>query len=37
MIKTGESFQNNPILEKQYNNFKKNYWKSRAQEILNKL
>ncbi|CUB19043.1 Ribonuclease YobL [Bacillus safensis] len=37
IIKTGQSFRNNPILEKQYNNFKKNYWKSRAQEILNKL
>ena len=30
----GDSFRNNPILEKQYNNFRYNYWKWRAEQIM---
>lgn len=30
---SGESFRNNPILEKQYNNFRKQYWKWRANGV----
>lgn len=34
LVKSGESFRNDTELEKQYNNFKKNYWKMRAKEHL---
>ncbi|GGE62139.1 S-layer homology domain-containing protein [Priestia taiwanensis] len=32
IIKPGDSFRNDPALEKQYNNFRSNYWKLRAKE-----
>ncbi|QBJ83155.1 T7SS effector LXG polymorphic toxin [Bacillus subtilis] len=31
----GQSFRNDPILEKQYNNFRKRYWKWRARQFEN--
>ncbi|WP_339177331.1 T7SS effector LXG polymorphic toxin [Bacillus sp. FSL R5-0560] len=31
----GQSFRNDPILEKQYNNFRKRYWKWRAKQFEN--
>jgi hypothetical protein len=34
LVGKGESFRNNPILEKQYNNFRCNYWKWRAEQFL---
>ena len=30
----GESFRNDPVLEKQYNNFRRQYWKWRAEQIV---
>ncbi|MFJ8063957.1 T7SS effector LXG polymorphic toxin [Psychrobacillus sp. NPDC096426] len=32
LVEDGNSFRNNPELEKQYNNFRNNYWKMRANE-----
>ncbi|RIW34308.1 hypothetical protein D3H55_10050 [Bacillus salacetis] len=32
LIENGNSFRNNPELEKMYNNFRSNYWKMRASE-----
>ncbi|WNS43284.1 HNH/ENDO VII family nuclease [Paenibacillus sp. MMS20-IR301] len=32
LIEDGNSFRNNPSLEKQYNNFRNNYWKMRSNE-----
>jgi hypothetical protein len=32
-IEDGESFRNDPEVEKQYNNFRRNYWKRRAAEL----
>lgn len=32
LVESGKSFRNNPNLEKQYNNFRSNYWKMRANE-----
>lgn len=32
---SGQSFRNDPILEKQYNNFRKRYWKWRAKQFEN--
>ena len=34
LIKDGYSFRNDPTLHKQYNNFRYNYWKWRAERIL---
>ena len=34
LIEDGSSFRNDPILNKQYNNFRYNYWKWRAQQLL---
>ena len=31
LVEDGNSFRNNPFLEKQYNNFRTNYWKWRAE------
>lgn len=31
--KDGSSFRNNPLLNKQYNNFRYNYWKWRAEQL----
>ncbi|MCY8518635.1 ribonuclease YeeF family protein [Bacillus atrophaeus] len=31
----GQSFRNDPVLEKQYNNFRKRYWKWRAKQFEN--
>lgn len=33
LIENGASFRNNPILDKQYNNFRYKYWKWRAGQI----
>lgn len=33
LVEDGRSFRTNPILDKQYNNFRKQYWKRRAKEI----
>ena len=33
LIQDGESFRNNPILEKQYNNFRSKYWRWRASQL----
>ncbi|OJU08955.1 MAG: hypothetical protein BGN88_07655 [Clostridiales bacterium 43-6] len=33
LVKSGASFRNNPLLNKQYNNFRYNYWKWRASLI----
>lgn len=30
----GESFRNDPVLKKQYNNFRTNYWKDRAKNVV---
>lgn len=35
LVKNGESFRNDPLMSKQYNNFRVAYWKWRAQEYLN--
>lgn len=32
LVEKGNSFRNNPDLEKQYNNFRRNYWKMRANQ-----
>lgn len=32
LVEDGSSFRNNPELEKQYNNFRSNYWKMRASQ-----
>ncbi|MGD6817088.1 HNH/ENDO VII family nuclease [Metabacillus sp. 113a] len=32
LVENGNSFRNNPELEKMYNNFRSNYWKMRASE-----
>ncbi|WP_256701906.1 HNH/ENDO VII family nuclease [Paenibacillus sp. P3E] len=32
LVEDGNSFRNDPLLEKQYNNFRSNYWKMRANE-----
>ena len=34
MIESGGSFRNDPILNKQYNNFRVVYWKWRAKQIM---
>ncbi|SCV18543.1 Uncharacterized protein BCRIVMBC845_01016 [Bacillus cereus] len=34
LVKSGENFRNNKELYEQYNNFRNNYWKTRAQEHL---
>ena len=34
LIEDGASFRNNPILNKQYNNFRRSYWKWRAEQIV---
>lgn len=34
LISKGNSFRNNPVLEKQYKNFRRKYWKWRAQQYL---
>lgn len=33
LVGDGESFRNNPILEKQYNNFRSKYWRWRAKNL----
>ena len=33
LIGNGESFRNNPILDKQYKNFKRQYWINRAKNL----
>ncbi len=33
LVGDGESFRNNPILEKQYNNFRSKYWRWRARNL----
>jgi len=33
LVEDGASFRNNPILDKQYNNFRKGYWKWRSKQI----
>lgn len=33
MVEYGGSFRNNPVLEKQYNNFRKKYWKQRYNDL----
>lgn len=35
LIKNKQSFRNEPLLNKQYNNFRIAYWKWRAQEYIN--
>lgn len=35
LVKKGQSFRNDPLLDKQYNNFRVAYWKWRAKEYLN--
>ncbi|HEY2495011.1 MAG TPA: HNH/ENDO VII family nuclease [Paenibacillus sp.] len=32
LVEDGNSFRNDPLLEKQYNNLRRNYWKMRANE-----
>ena len=34
LIEDGASFRNDPILNKQYNNFRRSYWKWRAEQIV---
>lgn len=34
LIEDGASFRNDPILNKQYNNFRRSYWKWRAEQII---
>ena len=34
LVGKGESFRNNPILEKQYNNFRSKYWKWRYEQFI---
>lgn len=34
LVGKGESFRNNPILEKQYNNFRSKYWKWRYKQFI---
>jgi len=34
LIEDGASFRNDPILNKQYNNFRYNYWKWRAEQFI---
>lgn len=34
VIEDGASFRNNPVLNKQYNNFRCSYWKWRAEQII---
>ena len=34
LIEDGASFRNDPILNKQYNNFRCSYWKWRAEQII---
>lgn len=34
LIEDGVSFRNDPILNKQYNNFRRSYWKWRAEQII---
>jgi hypothetical protein len=34
LVGLGESFRNDKVLYKQYNNFRTNYWKMSAQEHL---
>ena len=34
LIGQGDSFRNDPVLKNQYNNFRRNYWKWRANQIL---
>lgn len=34
IVGNGSSFRNDPVLEKQYNNFRVAYWKWRAQQYL---
>lgn len=34
LVGNGSSFRNDPVLEKQYNNFRVAYWKWRAQQYL---
>ena len=34
LIEDGASFRNNPVLNKQYNNFRRSYWKWRAEQIV---
>jgi hypothetical protein len=33
LIEDGQSFRNNPTLEKQYNNFRSKYWKWRYEQF----
>ena len=33
LVGKGESFRNNPLLEKQYNNFRSKYWKWRYEQL----
>ncbi|MGY0692380.1 HNH/ENDO VII family nuclease [Virgibacillus sp. FSP13] len=33
LIKDGDSFRNNKILDKQFNNFRKKYWKWRLNSL----
>jgi RHS repeat-associated protein len=33
LVGDGESFRNNPVLEKQYNNFRSKYWRWRAKNL----
>lgn len=37
LVENGGSFRNNPILDKQYNNFRAKYWRSRAKEIMKSM
>ena len=34
LIEDGASFRNKPVLNKQYNNFRRSYWKWRAEQII---
>ncbi|MWC30014.1 hypothetical protein GON22_18130 [Paenibacillus sp. MMS18-CY102] len=36
LVENGGSFRNNPVLEKQYNNFRSKYWRWRAKQIEGK-
>ncbi|WP_246064896.1 HNH/ENDO VII family nuclease [Melghirimyces algeriensis] len=33
LVGNGRSFSNDPVLDKQYNNFRKKYWRWRARQI----
>ncbi|PMB05801.1 hypothetical protein CEN49_17265 [Fischerella thermalis CCMEE 5273] len=35
LVEDGRSFRNNDVLEKQYNNFRKKYWRWRAKQLVN--